>query len=362
MKIIHCADIHADSKMGTHFTKEQADTRRKEVVAAFSNMVKYAVENEAKVIIIAGDLFDTKETHQKTIKKQIAYIISQNPQIDFLYLRGNHDEDVEFAAQETDDVPNLKRFSKDDWTKYSYENVDIYGHEFGSAIPIGAYSELAPDASRVNIVTLHGQVSDYVSKDGAPVISLPRLKDLNLDYIALGHIHEYKLENLDNRCSWCYSGCLEGRGFDECGEKGFVVIDVQGNKVKTEFISQPVRTIHEINVNLESGMTFAEILNEIKAATEKIPVKDIIQVVLKGEISEDTEIDISAYETMLQSSHFYVRIKDKTEAKIDYKKYENDVSLKGEFIRIVNSQADLSEEQKAKIIMTGIKALAGSLN
>ena len=33
-------------------------------------------------------------------------------------------------------------------------------------------------------------------------------------------IHKYKKEKLDNRGVYCYSGCLEGRGFDECGEKG----------------------------------------------------------------------------------------------------------------------------------------------
>ena len=38
--------------------------------------------------------------------------------------------------------------------------------------------------------------------------------------------------------------------------------------------------------------------------------------------------------------------------------YENDVSLKGEFIRLVLSQ-NLPEEEQKKIITTGIKALSG---
>ena len=57
-----------------------------------------------------------------------------------------------------------------------------------------------------------------------------------------------------------------------------------------------------------------------------------------------------------------MRIKDKTELKIDYEKYKNDISLKGEFIRLVNQNNGLSDEEKAKVIMTGIKALAGRLN
>ena len=43
---------------------------------------------------------------------------------------------------------------------------------------------------------------------------------------------------------------------------------------------------------------------------------------------------------------------------IDYKDYEKDASLKGEFIRMVRA-SDLSEEEKAQVIRTGLLALQG---
>lgn len=359
MKIIHCADIHADSKMGTHFTKEQAELRRSEIVDSFSRMTSFAKVNGVKAIIISGDLFDTKESQQKKIKQRICYIIEQNPQIDFLYLRGNHDEDVDFFTEK--EIPNLKRFSKAGWKKYSYENVDIFGREFGSSIPAGAYNELNLDPARVNIVALHGQVAEYKTKDGAPEISLPKLTNKNIDYIALGHIHDFKMEKLDQRCTWCYSGCLEGRGFDECGKKGFVLLDIQGSKVSAEFVPVSKRVIHEIPVNLSGLTEFSQIMKTITDALKEIPAQDIVQVDLTGELSEETELEPESYQSALNSSYFYIRVKDKTETKIDYTKYEKDVSLKGEFIRLVKEQKNLSEEQKSRIIMTGIKALAGRL-
>lgn len=359
MKIIHCADIHADSKMGTHFTKEQGETRRNEIADSFAKMVKFARENGAKAIIIAGDLFDTKENQQKKIKQRIFYIIEQNPEIDFLYLRGNHDENVDFFEEKP--IPNLKRFSKSRWQKYSYENIDIYGREFGSSIPLAAYSELNPDPARINIVVLHGQIAEYKPKDDAPAISLPKLTNKNIDYIALGHIHDFKIEKLDNRCSWCYSGCLEGRGFDECGKKGFVQLDVQNNKVKAEFVPVSKRVVHEIPVKLSGVQNFSEIMRKITDSLAGISSKDIVQIDLTGELSEEMEIEPESYQSALASDFFYVCVKDKTETKIDYTKYEKDVSLKGEFIRLVKNQQNLSEEQKIKIIMTGIKALAGRL-
>lgn len=359
MRIIHCADIHADSRMDTHLSKEKADERRNEIVDAFSNMVRFARENAVRAIIIAGDLFDTKTTQQRTIKKRIAYIIAQNPEIDFLYLRGNHDEDVDFADAEH--MPNLKPFSKSKWTSYSYGNVEIYGHEFGKTIPVTAYNELSFDSKKVNIVVLHGQVAEYKAKDGAPVISLPSLANQNIDYIALGHIHDYKMARLDHRCSWCYSGCLEGRGFDECGEKGFVLLEIENNSIKTKFILLSKRRIHEVSVKLDGVMTYNEIMQAITERLSGIPRQDIVQVDLTGEISEETELEPDSYQAAFASNYYFIRFKDRTETKIDFSRYENDVSLKGEFIRLVRNQGGLSDEEKSKIIMTGIKALAGRL-
>lgn len=359
MKIIHCADIHADSKMGTHFSKDAADRRRNEIADSFERMVNYAKANGVAAIIIAGDLFDTKASQHKQIKKRIGHIICQNPQIDFLYLRGNHDEDSEFLSEEN--PANLKTFKKGQWTSYSYDGVKIYGQELSDSLPPSVYTSLNPEADQVNIVVMHGQIADYKAKDGAPVISLPKLTGKNIDYLALGHIHDYKIEKLDKRGLWCYSGCLEGRGFDECGKKGFVLLDIEDKKVSAEFIPDCSRTVNEVEVKLSGSMSYNQIMNAVENAIQPLSHDDIVQVDLTGEISEDTDIEINSYEKALQGRFFYIRFKDRTEARIDYEKYEKDVSLKGEFIRLVKADENLSDEEKSKIIMTGIKALAGRL-
>ena len=139
-------------------------------------------------------------------------------------------------------------------------------------------------------------------------------------------------------------------------------MDIVDNKVQTEFISVAKRTIHEISVNISGLITYDEIMKAISDEIIDCPSKDIIEVLLTGEISEETEIETDSYQTAFSSKYYLIRIKDKTETKIDYAKYENDVSLKGEFIRLVKEQNDITDEEKTKIIMTGIKALAGRLN
>lgn len=57
MRIIHCADLHLGSKIEAKLPPEKAEIRRKEVRAAFENMLKFASDNGVSAVIIAGDAF-----------------------------------------------------------------------------------------------------------------------------------------------------------------------------------------------------------------------------------------------------------------------------------------------------------------
>ena len=88
MKIIHCADLHLDSKMETNLTKEQAKERKAELLNTFQRMVEYAAEEQVAAILIAGDLFD-KKTVSATARNIVCQMIQFHPEIDFYYLKGN---------------------------------------------------------------------------------------------------------------------------------------------------------------------------------------------------------------------------------------------------------------------------------
>ena len=220
MKFIHTADLHLDSKMESNLNTEKAMLRRTELLDTFERMVSYAAENNVRAILIAGDLFD-KLHIRKTAKKRVLEQIASNPEIDFLYLQGNHDK-TDFLAELEILPENLKTFSEDEWVSYEYGDVVISGRELTKDNSKTIATNLILDQARTNIVMLHGQESNYEGPDHTEIINLSEFKNKNIDYMALGHIHSYKKERLDDRGEYCYSGCLEGRGFDECGDKGFV--------------------------------------------------------------------------------------------------------------------------------------------
>ena len=178
-----------------------------------------------EAILIAGDMFDTKNI-SATARNTVLHMITSHPQIRFYYLKGNHDNDNFLSGLEELPV-NLKLFGTQ-WTTYEEAEgkVIISGLELSAENVGAAHVSLVPDARKFNIVMLHGQEAASESKDKAEIIPIKDFRNKGIDYMALGHIHAYKKETLDARGIYCYQGCLEGRGFDECGEHGFVVLDV----------------------------------------------------------------------------------------------------------------------------------------
>ena len=208
MKFIHTADVHLGSQLNLKTSADKINERRAEIRATFKNIVELAKNENATAIILSGDVFDGERALKKD--KEFFYnVVKNNPSIDFLYLRGNHDILEGFEES----YPNLKLFS-DSWTYYEYGDTIIAGIEMTNANANSLYQSLNLSEDKTNIVMLHGQVADTM---GNGLIKIAKLKDKNIDYLALGHVHSYKQEKIDNRGVYAYSGCPEGRGFDETG-------------------------------------------------------------------------------------------------------------------------------------------------
>ena len=109
MKIIHCSDLHLDSKMKSNLDSMKAKERRDEILRTYQNMVEYASKNDVKIIIIAGDMFDKKNITVKA-KNVVLDSICSHPEIDFIYLKGNHDE-ASFILDLEEIPSNLKLFT-----------------------------------------------------------------------------------------------------------------------------------------------------------------------------------------------------------------------------------------------------------
>lgn len=352
MKIIHCSDLHLDSRMESNLTAAQARERNAEICATFARMTAYAAREQVRAVLMAGDLFDTGRVSPQTAGFVLDRIRDAE-NVEFFYLRGNHDESRDiFTGME---LPHNFKAFQTDWTYYPLENVVIAGLELDRENCHRLYDSLCLNPKNTNILMLHGQVS---TQPGEELIALPKLKRKHIDYLALGHIHSYQQEQLDDRGTWCYCGCLEGRGFDECGEKGFVLLDVQSGKITSEFIPFASRTLREIPVDITDLLTVNQILSAMERAAAEVPEKDLVKFTLTGSYTIQTQKDLRFLKKMLEGRFYFVKIKDESRLQINREDYEHDISLKGEFIRMVLA-SDKPQEEKDQMILLGIRALSG---
>ena len=376
MKILHMADVHLDSKLSRYFDNEKAKERRNEILNTFTAAVEYAAKEGVEAVIIAGDLFDVRKI-SATARDAVSDAIEQHAEITFYYLRGNHDADsfVQNMIEKRGGLPaNLKMFS-DNWTTYRQESSDgvtvvITGAEMNADNNSRLVSSLVLNQDDFNVVVLHGQEVELASKKDAEVIPLRDYKNKGIDYMALGHIHEPKIEQLDARGKYSYSGCLEGRGYDEIGEHGFNILDIKsdGNRTSYEVHFTPFakRTIHRMELDLSEMdvITSQAIVRNIQteAGQSGIEAKDMLRVELVGKIDSDAEIDVDYISKSLENDFYHIKVVNKTKPAVSFEDFMLDKSLRGEFVRLIKEKQDrgeLTEDDAAKIAQLGIDVLAG---
>ena len=351
MKLIHTADLHLDSSLAK-FPSDEAKERRAELLDTFRRMVETADEQGVCGILIAGDLFDSEKQLRKRTQKAIRELIAQYAGIQFYYLCGNHDAGAELFGEEP--APeNFHTFAKK-WTTYHLGDVTVTGAK--NPMP----ETLSPDPNKINLLLLHGKATDTYSSADPEEIPLRAYAKKGLDYLALGHYHSFTEYRIDDRCVACYSGTPEGRGFDECGEKGYVLLEIApGAGVKYRFVPFAKRKLHDVRLDLSGCTAQAELEKRAEEALFGIPFDDYVKLTVTGEIDPEFEPDYFRIDRALAERFRFGRRKDETTALIRPEDYRNDHSLKGEFIRQVWEDKTLSQEDRDAILRLGLQALYG---
>ena len=218
-----------------------------------------------------------------------------------------------------------------------------------------------------NILILHGALYQGTPKgdalQGEEGIFLKNLEKLPLSYIALGHIHKGGEGKLNNGALWAYPGCLQGRGFDEEGERGFLYLKIEEEKKEIQKAFIPIKQgefrILEIELLGDEGTLAC--LKKIEEEMEKASIskEDSLRIVLKGKKDLEQERNLRYLQLQLQDRVFFLEIQDESELNWNREEAMKEKSLKGEFLRVVAAADNLSKEEQEEIIALGMGLLQG---
>lgn len=352
MKIIHTGDIHLGSPF-KNLSADKAKIRKQELLDSFFKLCAYAKETGVRAVCISGDLFDENAV-AGSLKEAVFSAIERAKPVCFFYVSGNHDECVSF-----DSAPdNLYTFSDSGaWKSYDLgEGVLVTGlhTKYFSG---ENFSALTLPVDAFNLLLLHGDIYNR-SKE---LIPFHLLETKPVDYLALGHIHKPMLssERIGLRGVYRYCGCLESRGFDEAGARGFFLLDIQNRHLREEkFLSFATRGVWELAVDISACATYQDIESAVKAYVQNIKKDDMVKIVLCGRYSAQLKKDISLLQERLNGAFFSARVEDTSRLEFSYRDFENDYTERGEFVREV-LRAGLPDERKESVLEVGLKALMG---
>ena len=176
-------------------------------------------------------------------------------------------------------------------------------------------------------------------------MSKKMLEEKGFDYVALGHIHK-KDYNTEENQKIVYPGSTISLGFDELGEHGMIVGNLEKNKLETQFIKLDDKqfTKRELNVdNIYSKEELIEKINEVE-----IEENNYVEIVLIG----NRNFEINKYDVIKYIlNNNIIKIKDNTKIEYNLEKLENENTLKGLFIKEMNKKLKNAETEEEKEII-----------
>lgn len=271
MLIIHAADIHLDSPLAG--LASRAGERASDLVGAtrraFTALVDHAIEIDASLLLIAGDLYDGDWKDFSTG----LFFVSEMARLDRAGIRvgvikGNHDAENQMTRSLT--WPgNVKVFRADRAETWLLEDlgVAVHGRSFPKRDVTENIALAYPDSvpGLLNIGMLH------TAADGRPghafyaPCSVPELLARGYNYWALGHVHARAVLNED---PWIvFPGNLQGRHANETGPKGATVLTVDGHEITgVEHVTLDVVRWEHVRVDLSGSDEYEDALARVRDA------------------------------------------------------------------------------------------------
>ena len=237
VKLVHAADLHIDSPMrgleryeGAPLDRLRGATRR-----ALENLVELCLEEEAQLLLLAGDLFDGDWRDYATglfFAKQMSRL--REAGIRVVFVRGNHDAQSQIRKflQLGDHVRELSA-RRPETVIYDDLGVAVHGQSYAKAAEDRDLAATYPDAlpDLVNIGLLHTSATGREGHLPYAPCKVETMVGRGYDYWALGHVHAHEVLSRD---PWIvFSGNTQGRHVREAGAKGAMLVTVRDGVISS---------------------------------------------------------------------------------------------------------------------------------
>ena len=330
IKILHSGDWHLDSPLQGR-TDEQAAFLRRELLKIPEKLAALSKAQNCDLVLLSGDLFDGAYTQESY---RTVYTALQQMGIPVFITPGNHDYISPDSPYEKETWPeNVHIYRKQQIECLDLPGLRVYGAGFQSMDCPGLLEDFRADGYAIGV--FHGDPTQ-ISSPYYPVTKKQVLQS-GLLYLALGHVHKGdSFMAGDTLCAW--PGCPMGRGWDEEGEKGALIVSLE-ETAQIKFVPLDTPKFYDLRVDFSRG---------IGSVLPAIPGDDFYRITLTGEAEqadlESLRAEFSAFPNLV--------LRDETRKPVDPWENAGEDHFEGMFFGILKQMLDTAdEEEKSRILL-----------
>lgn len=365
VKIVHTADLHFDTPFNEVDDKQRA-INKEELREVFKNIINFCKEKQVDILLLAGDIFDNLTLNRETIYF-LENVFNNIKETRVFISPGNHDPYNNNSFYKLIKWPENVYIFKDKLEKVYIEELEtnVWGAAFNEKyVRESLIKGFSQNNKEINIMVIHGEISSSSEGNEYNPITLKDIKESGMDYIALGHRHNFSGILKEGNTFYSYSGCPQGRGFDETGDKGIIYGYVSKGAVELSFIKTCKRNYEEVYVDISNLFGYEEVIKKIlDVIKEEDRKNNLYKIILKGEVSEKFHIEEKVLKSKLVRDFYFCKVVDKTSIALDIKELSKGYSVKSIFVKnLLKKLQEAKTDEEKDIIKMALKIGVSSLS
>ena len=336
MKILHSADWHLCSPLQGRTPDQEAFLRR-HLRQIPGKIVSLCKQYGCDMMLLSGDLFDGP---YDTDTLQLLKDALQDAAVPVFITPGNHD----FCSADSPWLNETWPENVHIFTDPAIQSVvvpqlgcRVYGAGFTAMNCPSLLDGFRADPDMVSIGILHGDPTQSASPYNP--ITQAQVAGSGLSYLALGHIHKGGAFRAGTTlCAW--PGCPMGRGYDEEGEKGVLLVTVE-DTVQASFIPLDTPRFYDLETPAQ----------QLDSLLPPVGNDDFYRITLVGESEpldlKDLQSRYGRFPNLL--------LRDQTTPPVDIWKALGEDSFEGTYFELLHQALENADSQTRQQILLAAK-------
>lgn len=317
MKLLFCSDIRLGAVCAENLDVKLSHRWQAARTEKLADLVDQAAQNNAMYVVLFGNMFGQERVSESVI--------------DSLFT----------AVKEDSNIQVLAFLIADEFNRISYRND----------VPENLHlicTQTADSYTDDNIALRIDQgVAELQLSDNEPIF----IKETQENGFVVSGLSEEQV-----------IPSFEPTGFEDAEGLvcGYGILEWTDEKLGQMVVIKDQKYAYKsIELKILPGDGQKEFIRKINAAIKDIDIDTFLRIAIVGRSAFGLTLNGDALEAQLQNRIFFVEVYDNTIMDIDEEAFENDISLRSEFVRLALQDNSLSESERNRLISCGWNALNG---